>query len=86
MSYALGLSDGSGGGFKGFGLASMKAKNSAPVWEHRQKITEAKSEKQAKRKIASILQNTPKGWKITVSKRDTNLIDLPAGYVFSVHP
>lgn len=60
--------------------------NAIPIWDHRHKIGEAKSEEHAKRKIAGILQNIPSGWKITVRERDTNLINLPAGYIFSIHP
>lgn len=70
---------------EGVGM-SKHSQNTIPIWDHRQKIGEAKNEEHAKRKIAGTFQNIPKGWKITVRERDTNLIDLPAGYIFSIHP
>jgi len=45
-----------------------------------------KSLKQAEKIIKGLLQTIPKGWKVTVRERDTSIIDLPAGFVYSIHP
>lgn len=56
-----------------------------PIWNHRELVGYARSAAHAQRMLRSILQiNT--GWKVTVRERDTDLIDLPAGFVYSVHP
>lgn len=57
-----------------------------PIFNHRQIVGHAKTATQAKRIIADALQTIPKGWKITVRMRDTSIIKLPAGWVYSVHP
>jgi uncharacterized protein YbdZ (MbtH family) len=36
--------------------------------------------------LRNLLQHIPKGWRITVQHRDTSIIHLPAGWVYSVHP
>ena len=57
-----------------------------PIWDNRQLIGHAASAQAAQRIVRGLLQTIPPGWKITVRERDTTLIDLPAGFVFSVHP
>lgn len=57
-----------------------------PIWNHRELIGHASTATGARRVIAGLLQTIPPGWKITVRERDTTVIDLPAGFVFSVHP
>ena len=57
-----------------------------PMWNHRELIGYARNEKQAERIIRSKMQNIIKGWKVAIRLRDTEIIDLPAGFVFSVHP
>ncbi len=57
-----------------------------PIFDNRQIVGHAKTAAQAARIVRSLLQHTPKGWKVSVRMRDTSIIDLPAGWVFSVHP
>ena len=57
-----------------------------PIWNNRQLVGHAASAAAARRIVAGLLQTVPPGWKITVRERDTALIDLPAGFIFSVHP
>ena len=56
-----------------------------PIWNHRQLVGHANTAKQARRILARLI-DTPAGWKITVRQRDTDLINLPAGWIYSVHP
>ena len=57
-----------------------------PVWDNRQLIGHAYDITSARRVVSKLLQNIPTGWKITVRERNTEIINLPAGFVFSVHP
>ena len=57
-----------------------------PIFDHRTVIGYASNPKQAQKIIRKLLQTVPRGWRITVKERDTSLIDLPSGYVYSVHP
>jgi len=56
------------------------------IYDNREIIGQAKTAKQAQRIIQNLLQNIPAGWKVTVRQRDTSIIDLPAGWIYSVHP
>ena len=56
-----------------------------PIWNHRQLVGYANTAEQARRILARLI-DTPAGWKITVRQRDTDLINLPAGWIYSVHP
>lgn len=60
--------------------------NMTPIYNHRELVGYAKTAKQAQKMLRSILQSVPAGWKITVRARDTSIIDLPAGFIYSVHP
>ena len=57
-----------------------------PIYDHRHVIGHAKTAAQAARIVRSLLQHVPAGWRVTVRQRDTSIIDLPAGWVFSIHP
>lgn len=57
-----------------------------PIFDHRQIVGYASSAKQAEKYLRYILQHTVKGWKISVHMRNTDVIDLPAGWVYSIHP
>lgn len=57
-----------------------------PIYDHRTIIGHAKTQTQAKKLILSKLQTIPKGWKVSVKPRNTDIIDLPVGWVYSVHP
>jgi hypothetical protein len=57
-----------------------------PVYDNRTIVAYARSAKHAQTILRGMLQHIPKGWKITVRERDTSIIDLPAGLVYSVHP
>lgn len=57
-----------------------------PVFDNRQIIGHAATAKAAARLIKKSLQNIPKGWKVSVKARNTSVIDLPAGWVYSIHP
>lgn len=57
-----------------------------PIYDHRQIVGYAATAKAAQRIVAGLLQSVPAGWTITVRERDTDLIPLPAGWIFSVHP
>jgi len=56
-----------------------------PIWNHRELVGHARNQAHAQKILRGILSINP-GWKITVRERDTDLIDLPAGFVYSVHP
>lgn len=56
-----------------------------PIWNHRELIGYARTAAHAHKILRGILSVNP-GWKITVRCRDTELIELPAGFVYSVHP
>ena len=57
-----------------------------PIYDHRTVIGYAKTSTQAKKIIKSLLQTIPKGWAVTVKERNTDIVDLPSGWVYSVHP
>jgi hypothetical protein len=57
-----------------------------PIYDNRMIIGYAKTQTQAKRLVLSKLQFIPKGWTVSVKARDTSIIDLPSGWVYSVHP
>ena len=61
-------------------------KHTMPIYDNRQVIGQASTAKQAQRIVKGLLQVIPKGWTVTVLERDTDIIDLPAGWVYSVHP
>jgi hypothetical protein len=57
-----------------------------PIYNNREIVGYAKNTTQAKNIIKKALQNIPKNWVISVRLRDTSLIDLPEGFIYSVHP
>jgi uncharacterized protein YbdZ (MbtH family) len=57
-----------------------------PIYDHRMIVGYASTAKQAQKAVSKLLQSIPKGWKISCRMRDTSIIDLPAGWVYSVHP
>ena len=57
-----------------------------PIWNHRNLVGYASTQKQVQRIIYSTFQTIPSGWKVTVKRRDTAIIDLPDGWIFSIHP
>lgn len=57
-----------------------------PIYDHRTVVGYAKTPKQAEKLLREMLQHTPKGWRVTVRERDTSIIDLPPGFIYSVHP
>lgn len=57
-----------------------------PIYDHRVIVGYASSSKQAEKIVKGLLQTMPKGWRVSVKQRNTALIDLPAGWVYSVHP
>ena len=56
------------------------------IYNGREIIGEANTPAQAIRIVRGILQSIPLGWKVSVRERNTDIIDLPAGWVYSVHP
>lgn len=57
-----------------------------PIYDHRRIVGYATTPKQAERLLRGMLQHIPEGWRITVRERDTSIIDLPPGFIYSVHP
>lgn len=57
-----------------------------PIYDNRFIVGHAKTAKQAQKIVSSLLQHIPKGWKVSVRLRDTSIVDLPVGWVYSVHP
>lgn len=57
-----------------------------PIYDHRTIVGYARNIKHAQKILESMIQNIPKGWIISVRERDTSIIDLPPGFVYSVHP
>jgi hypothetical protein len=57
-----------------------------PIWDHRTLVGHATTAAQAVRTLRATLQTVPKGWTVSVRLRDAELIGLPAGWVYSVHP
>lgn len=56
------------------------------IYNNREIVGEANTPAQAIRILRGLLQGIPAGWKISVRQRNTDIIDLPAGWVYSVHP
>jgi len=57
-----------------------------PIWNHRELVGYASTAKQAARIVRDKLQTIPAGWRVTVRPRDIELIPLPAGWIYSIHP
>ena len=57
-----------------------------PIYDNRLIVGYASTAKQAQKLVEKLLQHTPKGWKVSVRQRNTDIIDLPGGWVYSVHP
>jgi len=57
-----------------------------PIYDHRAIVGYASTPKTAEKLLRDMLQHIPTGWKITVGVRDTSIIDLPPGFIYSVHP
>ena len=57
-----------------------------PIYDNRQIVGYASTPKAAEKLLRGTLQHIPKGWRITVRDRDTSIIALPPGFVYSVHP
>jgi len=57
-----------------------------PIFDHRTIIGYASNAGQAQRIVRGLLQTIPTGWRITVRVRNVDLINLPAGWIYSVHP
>ena len=57
-----------------------------PIYDNRLIVGYAKTIKQAKNFLKDNLQTIPKGWKITVQLRNTDIVNLPIGWIYSVHP
>lgn len=57
-----------------------------PIYDNRSIVGYAKTAKQAQRVVRNLLQHIPASWRITVCLRDVSIIDLPSGWVYSVHP
>jgi hypothetical protein len=57
-----------------------------PIYDNRTIVGYANNPQQAERIVRSLLQTIPKGWKVSVRMRDTDIIQLPEGWIYSVHP
>ncbi len=57
-----------------------------PIYDNRTIVGYASTKKQAEKTVKNLLQTIPKGWKVSARMRDTSIIDLPSGWVYSVHP
>ena len=57
-----------------------------PIYDNRIIVGYAKTAKQAQKIVESLLQNIPKGWTVKIAERNTAIIDLPAGFIYSVSP
>jgi len=57
-----------------------------PIYDNRMIVGYASTAKQAQKTVSKLLQYIPKGWKVSCRMRDTSIIDLPVGWVYSVHP
>jgi hypothetical protein len=57
-----------------------------PIYNNREILGYAKNATQAKKILKKTLQHIPKNWVISVRLRDTSLINLPEGFIYSVHP
>lgn len=63
-----------------------KKPQAQPIFNHRTIVGYAKTPQQAQKALKGLLQNIPKDWVVDVRQRDTSIIDLPAGFVYSIHP
>jgi hypothetical protein len=57
-----------------------------PIYNNREIIGYAKNTKHAKTVIRKQLSTITKGWTISVGVRDTTIINLPDGFIYSIHP
>lgn len=57
-----------------------------PIFDHRQIVGYASTAKQAEKIVKGLLQTIPKGWRVSVKLRDTAIVNLPVGWIYSVHP
>jgi hypothetical protein len=57
-----------------------------PIYDHRTIVGHASTAQQAARIVRQAHQSIPPGWRITVRQRNTDLIDLPPGWIYSIHP
>ena len=57
-----------------------------PIYDNRTIVGYASTKIQAEKTVKKLLQTIPTGWKVSVRLRDTSIIDLPAGWIYSVHP
>lgn len=57
-----------------------------PIFDNRQIVGYASTAKQTEKIVRGLLQTIPIGWRVSVKMRDTAIIHLPAGWVYSVHP
>lgn len=57
-----------------------------PIYNNREIIGYAKNPKHAKTVIRKQLSTITKGWTISVGIRDTTIINLPDGFIYSIHP
>ena len=64
----------------------MSLRTEIPIWDHRTVIGSAATAAQAARVVRSRLQTIPAGWTVSVRARDTSIVQLPAGWVYIVHP
>ena len=57
-----------------------------PIFDNRMIVGYAKTAAQASRIARQLHQTIPAGWKVTTRLRNTELIPLPEGWVYSIHP
>lgn len=57
-----------------------------PIYDNRTVVGYASTKAQAEKTVRKLLQTIPNGWKVTAKMRDTTIVDLPAGWIYSVHP
>lgn len=57
-----------------------------PIFDNRAIVGYARNCKHAQRILKVLLQNVPSGWTIDVKERDVSIVDLPPGFIYSVHP
>lgn len=55
-----------------------------PVYDHRLIIGYAKSAQAAQRLARQAHQGTPSGFQVVARRRDTSIIDLPEGWIYSI--
>jgi hypothetical protein len=57
-----------------------------PIYDHRHIIGHASNAQQAARIVRQTHQTIPPGWRVTIRQRDISIIDLPQGWIYSIHP